>query len=411
MDARIPQQVYGGVQQTVVGLAAGLSALGGEEEYLFLGTADARQWLASYLHGPCRLVEVPASVGQTRRRATFEKLSALSPRLGRWTARAGTSLARVAVAIPASDGFLESLQPDLVHFTTQQAFLTMIPSIFQVHDLQHVHRPELLSPLQVRYREAAYRAFTTQAAVVAVMTEWGRADVCAWAGVSRDRVAVVPWAPAAGLSSAPDGNSAPPSGTPSGPFVLYPAQTWAHKNHIRLLEAMKLLDGRGLHVPLICTGRRNDHYALVERRARELHLGNSVRFTGYVSDAEMAALYRHATAIVYPSLFEGWGLPIVEAFRFGVPVACSRVSVLPEVAGDAALYFDAESVEGIADAIARVVSDHELRAVLIERGRRRVEALSWVRTARVFRAIYRRLAGRPLDEEDFALLAPPTFVA
>jgi glycosyltransferase involved in cell wall biosynthesis len=410
VDARVPQQIYGGVQQIIVGLATGLSDLEGEDEYWFLGNEDSQDWLAQYLGGPCRLLKVPASLGQTRRRATFEKLSGKTPRLGRLAARAASAFGRVVVAIPASDGFVESLQPDAIHFTTQQAFVTQVPSIYQVHDLQHVHRPELLTPLQVKYREVAYRAFCDQATLVAVMTEWGRSDVCSWAGLARERVAVVPWAPAAGLTASPGASGGGMAADLPERFLLYPAQTWPHKNHKKLLEAIWLLRTRGFRVSLVCTGRRNDYYPEIERRVNELGLSDAVRFTGYVSDADLAALYGRATALVFPSLFEGWGLPVVEAFQFGLPVACSAVTVLPEVAGGAAVFFDPEDTGDIADAIVRILSDDALRRDLSERGHRRAEALSWARTARIFRAIYRRMTGRDLSDEDRALLAPPTML-
>ena len=315
------------------------------------------------------------------------------------------------MAVPRSDGFLESLGVDLIHFTTQQAFLTSVTSIYQIHDLLHVHHPGLLTPLQVKYRERAYRAFCEQATVVSVMTEWGRGDVCRWAGLPPERVARVPWAAAPGPTVAVDeGRPVPIPDLPER-FLLYPAQTWPHKNHLRLVEAVALLRNRGLDVTVVCTGRLNEHYPAIQRRVTQLQLTREVRFPGYVTDVDLATLYQRATALIFPSLFEGWGLPLVEAFGRGLPVASSNASVLPEVAGDAALMFDPEGPEAIADAIARIWTDDELRRRLAERGRLRVASLSWERTARTFRAIYRMVAGRPLSDEDRALLEPPTMRA
>ena len=166
-----------------------------------------------------------------------------------------------------------------------------------------------------------------------------------------------------------------------------------------------------MRVELVCTGQLTQHFGAVKRRVRELDLEEQVRFLGYVDEAALTALYRTATGLVFPSQFEGWGLPVVEAFAFGLPVAASNATVLPEVAGDAALCFDPSDTRAMADAIARIWTDEELRSSLRARGLARVANLSWDRTARTFRALYRKVAGRGLTAEDHVLLAPPTLIA
>jgi glycosyltransferase involved in cell wall biosynthesis len=129
-----------------------------------------------------------------------------------------------------------------------------------------------------------------------------------------------------------------------------------------------------------------------------------VRFLGFVEPAELRALYHLAQFVIHPSLFEGGGLPILEAFNEGAPVACANTTSLPEYAGDAALYFDSTSVESIADAAKRMTSDAALRADLRERGHARVQSFTWERTARAYRALYRKIAGQELSADDHALL-------
>lgn len=412
IDARIPDGQWGGVQQVVMGIAKGLSLLGGGDEYVFLGRQDTDRWLRPFLAGPCRLEFVPPRLGQTMRRRAYQRVSNLSPWLAESARRAAAALGRLSVPVPRSDGWIESLGFDLIHFTTQQAFITGLPSIYQPHDLQHIHLPELFNPLQVRYRDRTYRAFCNQATLVTVMTEWGRRDLCRAFGLSPALVAVVPWAPVAGLEL--PGPSGKQTSRPPGileRYILYPAQTWPHKNHIALLEALALLRDRGLVVPLVCTGRLNEHFDEIRRRVEQLGLEAQVQFLGYVTTGELEAAFRSATAVVFPSRFEGWGLPVIEAFALGVPVACSNATVLPEVAGDAALMFDPDDVEDMAAAIGRIWGDVELRRLLAARGTERVSTLSWERTARTFRALYRSVAGRLLSDEDRALLAPPTLVS
>src|SRR5206468_12573491 len=112
-------------------------------------------------------------------------------------------------------------------------------------------------------------------------------------------------------------------------------------------------------------------------------------------------------ALVSPSLFEGWGLPVCEAFTAGLPVACSTAPSLPDLVSDAALTFDPGEPEEIADAVSRLWTDAELRRSLAERGQKRGDLFSFDRTARLLRAHYRRIGGRPLSEEDRILLASP----
>jgi glycosyltransferase involved in cell wall biosynthesis len=342
-----------------------------------------------------------------------------APGLASGAAQLASRLGRFAPAPARSDGFLESLGADLVHFLVPQAVLTDVPSIYQPHDLQHVHLPEHFLPLQVRYRDVAYRAFSEQAALVAVMTEWGRNDLALSFGIAREKIAVVPWAPVAGLRH--DGGRPPGMGVP-GPasprasldlperFVLYPAQTWPHKNHARLLDALAMLRARGVRVHLVSTGRLNEHFGVLERQVGKLGLGDQVTFLGYVDDGTLTELYRRATALVFPSLFEGWGLPVVEAFAHGVPVAAANATVLPEVTQGAALLFDPLSVPAIADALERLWTDDALQSNLRRRGAHRAAEMDWKKTAATFLALYKRVTGRQVEPAEAALLAPPTLV-
>jgi glycosyltransferase involved in cell wall biosynthesis len=223
-------------------------------------------------------------------------------------------------------------------------------------------------------------------------------------------VAVVPWAPAVGLGGQGRQPEAAWVETLPQRFLLYPAQTWPHKNHLRLVEALAEVVERGVDVHLVCSGHQTAHFDAIQRRAEELNLSHRVTFLGYVSAAELGLLYRRATALIFPSRLEGWGLPIVEALSVGLPVAASNSSAIPEVSGGAALLFDPDQTPEIAGAIERIWTDGDLRTSLSERGRERADSLSWERTARTFRALYRKAAGAGLDDEDRAALFAPTLV-
>ena len=401
IDARLRAGRFGGVEQVLIGIATGLSALDdGEEEYLFLTHPEHEGWLLPYLRDPCRALHSRLGYGRRRARAigkaVLERIPAIGPRH----------------AVRGSDGTIEAAGVDVVHFPFQDAFTTEVPSLYQPHDLQHLHLPELFNRWHFARRETIYRAHCDRAAAVVAMTSWARRDLIESYGLPEEKVWVVPGASvlqaypastAEELAAVRTRLSLPDS------FLLYPAQPWPHKNHLRLLEALSLVRKRtGTSIPLVCTGAGPAAFAAVRDRARELGTSETTAFPGFVSPKELRGLYELATALVFPSLFEGWGLPICEAFSAGLPVASSSATGLPDLVGGAGLIFDPGSPDRIADAVQRLWSDEGLRRTLAERGRGRSAAFSWDRTARLFRAHYRRIGGRSLTDEDRILLeAPP----
>ncbi len=165
-----------------------------------------------------------------------------------------------------------------------------------------------------------------------------------------------------------------------------------HKNLLRLLEAHALLPVRPV---LVLPGYATPHEAELRARAAALGTSDDVRFLGWVSAADMAGLYALADAFVFPSLYEGFGLPVLEAMACGVPVACSDRSSLPEVAGEAALLFDPEDVGAMAGTLRRLLDDELLRARLAAAGIARAASFTWARTAELTVASYRRALQAP----------------
>jgi glycosyltransferase involved in cell wall biosynthesis len=189
-------------------------------------------------------------------------------------------------------------------------------------------------------------------------------------------------------------------------FILFPAQTFPHKNHLVLLEALAVArDRRGIAIPLVMTGHQSRFFAQIVKRAESLALRDQIFPIGFVPPSDLRAIYRSAKCLVFPSAFEGWGLPVVEAFAEGVPVACSDATTLPEVAAGAALLFPPRDASLMANAIVRLWTEPSLCADLVQKGRIRTAQLSWTQTARLFRSHYRRITGRPLSEDDESMIA------
>jgi alpha-1,3-rhamnosyl/mannosyltransferase len=186
-------------------------------------------------------------------------------------------------------------------------------------------------------------------------------------------------------------------------YVLYLGINKPHKNLLTLVDAWNVVrgpwsvvsgqrsavSGQRSAVSLVLAGREDPRYPEVRRRVKELGLEESVRFLGDVAEADLPALYTSATVFVFPSLYEGFGLPVLEAMACGAPVVCSNTSSLPEVAGDAALQVPPTDVAAWVEAISRVLTDDALRRDLAARSLARAARFSWQQTARETLEVYR----------------------
>lgn len=312
--------------------------------------------------------------------------------------------------VPLSDGFYEALGCDVLHIPNQPFFLCAIPTVYNPHDLQHLHYPQFFTPENLAWRETLFPAGCHFAHTIVVGSQWVKNDVIRQYRVDPAKIQVIFEAPTTESQSAPSEDLLSTVKNKyhiEQPFAFYPALTWPHKNHIRLLEALAFLrDTKGLTVRLICTGtHRKDYWPKIEECLQELKLSPQVRFLEHVPDSDLNALFGLAQFLILPTLFEAISLPIFEAWLVGLPVACSNAAALPEQVRDAALIFDPTSSESIADAVGRMATDAELRNDLRMRGAERIKDFTWERTAKAYRAVYRRVAGFPLTDEDRWLLS------
>lgn len=178
---------------------------------------------------------------------------------------------------------------------------------------------------------------------------------------------------------------------PVGEYLLFPGNTWPHKNHKAAFQALYILKEEYHISPLlVCTGSpKNMHKELVDM-LHELRLEDNVRFLGYCPSRDLPSLYEGALMTIFPSLFEGFGMPVVESMLCDCPVVCSNTSCLPEIAGDAALLIDPHSPAEIANAIQRCMTDTALREDMIIRGRKQAAKFSWREfTLQIVNILYR----------------------
>lgn len=248
------------------------------------------------------------------------------------------------------------------------------PSVLTFHDMQERFYPEFFTKKEHEERFFHYDWSLRMADAVVAISEFTRDMAVEIAGVSRAKFHVVGHVPdALPAPQKPAGWNAIVEGRP---FVFYPANFWRHKNHLRLLDAMRHVGQRNPDLALVCTGSLLGRDAEFHAAARAAGVANRVLHLGKVPRAEISWLYRHARALVFASLFEGFGIPLIEAMQSGLPIACGANTSQPDVARDAALYFDAANPESIAAAILRVHADEPMRARLVAAGRGRLQAFT-----------------------------------
>jgi glycosyltransferase involved in cell wall biosynthesis len=259
---------------------------------------------------------------------------------------------------------------DAAHFplTVMIPRLSTPPAATTVLDLQHELLPEFFSRAELRYRRAVYGWSVRRSRLVITISNHAAETIVERLGVPERRVRPIHL----GI----DHDVFRPDGRPREEFLLYPARSWPHKNHRRLFEAFAEARRARPGLELVLT-------------SYEGPTPEGVRSAGRVSRDELVELYRRAAAVVFPSLYEGFGQPPIEAMACGCPVACSNAASLPEVVSDGARLFDPMSVEAIVEAIDDVLENGvEWR----ERGLRRAAHFTWEATARAHETAYAELA-------------------
>jgi glycosyltransferase involved in cell wall biosynthesis/SAM-dependent methyltransferase len=285
----------------------------------------------------------------------------------------------VSQRAPFGDGLVRKLNADLLFcpFTAPFFFAPGVLVVSVVYDLQHVYYPQFFEPSEAHERDRNFRNACRVANRIVCISEYVRKTVLKHTTFPAERVETIHiqfprsfrhTSPAVRMRVLDSFGLQPET------FLLYPANFWPHKNHDLLLSAFGMY--RAAHpqsdLRLVLTGapgRRRDE--LIEA-SRRMNLAGAVVFPGYLPDEELSALIESCLAVIFPSLFEGFGIPLLEAMAAGKPLLSSNATSLPEVAGDAALYFDPRRPAELVSAMSRIEEDPDLRRSLVENGARRL---------------------------------------
>ena len=343
-----------------------------------LAVANARDGYALYARGAW----APSAVG-VRKNWRVE------------TVRARTRPGRLAWEQLRLPGAIRRLGIDVLHSTHHTLPLRRVDArrVVTVHDVTFIRIPERYPPLRRFYFQAITRLSARVADAVITPSNTVRDDVARYLRVDPARIVTVYEAPAGRFrpidAVARDAVLARYGLQPG--YLLSVGSLEPGKNRPRIVKALRGLRERGVDASLVVVGQPAWKHEAEREFIASSGMADRVRYLGYVPDDDVVALYAGALAAVLPSLYEGFGLPVLGAMACGVPVLTSNVSATAEVAGDAALLVDPHSAAAIAGAVERLVGDDGLRSQLREAGLRRAAEFSWGRAADETRAVYRQV--------------------
>jgi len=253
-----------------------------------------------------------------------------------------------------------------------------VPIVCTVYDLQHLEYPSFFTTAERAARDAFFSRVKRAANLVVCISEFTRREVIERLGLGPERVRTIRIAIQSRLVLPSDQavlETRARLGIGDAPYAFYPANGWPHKNHRLLLVGFAHLIGERPDLPLhlVLAGNLLEFARELQLAITQMGLAKRVHLVGFVSDEDLAALWRSAYCLLLPSLYEGFGIPLLEAMQFGTPIVCSRLASLSEVAGDAAAYIDPRRPAEIGTALKELFDNPAVRSALIERGGKRLE--------------------------------------
>ncbi len=390
IDARFKDGGPGGIQQVVMGIAYGFSQLENcmNLRLTFLMLEGHTDWLEVLLPENAEIKCVPCH-------DTDRNQNALNGFKNWGVRKFGHFLGKRSVSVQVEPEIVKEINPDLIHFVHQNIFKTDKPFIFMPMDLQHEYYPENFTKRTVMVRRFLYQQHAERAASVVCISNSCKRDVVHFLGIPDEKCSVVHCAPAIDIvGCVRDTQNTVVEKTSQLPekYLIYPARYYAHKNHLNLIRAVKHAKDNKKIINVVCSGSETKYFRkYVYPEVLRLGLQEQIFFMGWVSPDELSVLYEKSSGLVFPSYFEGFGMPLVEAMRAGLPIACSDKSCIPEIVGSAGIYFNPDRPKEIANSMIQLLENSKLRKDLLIQSVQQVKSFSWVQSAENIYDIYKHL--------------------
>jgi glycosyltransferase involved in cell wall biosynthesis len=277
---------------------------------------------------------------------------------------------------------LDDIEIDLLFcpFTAPTYAKPGIPTVCTLYDLQYKTYPEFFSPMDVAHRHQTFIQACKEATLLSAISDYSRHSAITHSNLDPKHIRTIYLRMAQRIIPENAHNDQLLTELKLKPqqYLLYPANFWKHKNHEMLLTAFNVAHHNGLesHIKLVCTGAPGERQKWLKYATKMLKLQDRILFPGYLSNTDLATLMANCSGMIFPSLYEGFGLPVIEAMAAGIPVACSNISSLPEVAQNAAILFNPKLPNEIADAMITLTQDKSKVLELIQMGTERAQTFS-----------------------------------
>ena len=385
IDARLPDQGQGGVQQVLNTLAAGMLTLDRHDIERHWVVLQGTTWWRNVLPADDHFIQVQAPLG-----GLSLKFAQRFPQL---TSHLFPLVSKLLPKSALYDDLLLKHSIDVVHLPFQDGFKTNLPYVYNPHDLQHKYFPSFFTRHQIKHRESVWRERAQNASIVMAASEYVSHDLQKFWNIKQQLISIVPIPP-------PQRKNVEDSILRDLPvhFGLYPAAYWPHKNHSNLLRAIALLREKGIEIPMVFTGAQVGEYQSVQKLIWDLGLTDIVFCLGHVTNEQLTSLLKTARFVAVPSQFEALSLVVWDAQLLGTPVVCSNVVPFPAQVGNTALTFDPLDIEDIASSVERMWTDDALRHQLSESALVRTNGLSAKNYALAMISEYFKAARAPEPE-------------
>lgn len=276
-------------------------------------------------------------------------------------------------------------------------YKTSVPVVTTMHDVQEFHFPEFFTASERLHRAINNFKSVTESDHIIVSFDHIKKDLLKYYSVPAEKISVCPppfaddWF---ATKKETDWQVLEKKYSISKKYLIYPAATWPHKNHIRLLEAFKEVRKIIPDLNLICTGNKTDYYDIIQKKILELGLENSVKFLGIVPEEDLIGLYKNAELVVIPTLYEAGSGPLYEAMKYKVPVICANTTSLPETVSNAKYVFNPNDVDELSVLIIKMLSDYNEKKLNILNSERRMEELGTQDYFKSFGKVYNTISNK-----------------